>query len=98
MVEPTAVAQLLRGRARRALGERTSARRAAVSLLGPCVVLGALAWIVLQPDRLTLLHPYGQGFWWLAVEPQLLVLLVGLAFTVFVAPGLLEDLERRERD
>lgn len=78
------------------MGERSSVRRAAVWLLGPSVAIGALAWIVVQPERLTLLHPHGESFWWLAVEPQLLVLLAGLGFTLFVAPGLLEDLELHE--
>jgi hypothetical protein len=39
------------------------------------------------------LHPRGQGFWWLFVEPPLLVIAVGLLFYFAVLPGLLEDLE-----
>ena len=53
-------------------------------------------WVVLQPYRLTLLHPHGQPLWWLLVEPQLLVILAGAAFSFFVAPGLLDDLEAAE--
>jgi hypothetical protein len=49
-----------------------------------------------QPERVTLLHPYGQGFWWLFVEPPLLVIAVGLFFHFFVVPGLLEDLDQEE--
>jgi hypothetical protein len=41
----------------------------------------------------TLLHPHGQGFWWLAVEPPILVVLAGLVFHRLVAPGVVEDLE-----
>ena len=48
-----------------------------------------------QPDRITFLHPHGEGFWWLAVEPPLLVIAVGLLFHFVVAPGLLADLEER---
>jgi hypothetical protein len=41
----------------------------------------------------TLLHPHGQGFWWLFVEPPLLVVLVGLLFHLVIAPGVVRDLE-----
>lgn len=73
--------------------ERTrSARARAVGLLGPLTMLGGVAWAFLQPYRLTLLHPHGQGFWWLLVEPPLLVVGAGIVFALFVAPGLIEDL------
>jgi hypothetical protein len=65
----------------------------AVSLLGPLTVLAATVWAIAQPYRITLLHPHGQGFWWLVVEPPLLVIAVGLLFHFVVVPGLLEDLE-----
>jgi hypothetical protein len=42
---------------------------------------------------LTVLHPHGQGFWWLLVEPPLLVVGVGIVFALLIAPGLIEDLE-----
>jgi len=42
-----------------------------------------------------LLHPHGQSFWWLVVEPPLLVVAVGLFFHFVVVPGLLEDLEEQ---
>ena len=42
---------------------------------------------------MTLLHPRGESFWWLAVEPPLLVVLVGVLFAVFVARPLIADLE-----
>ena len=64
-----------------------------VSAIGPITVLAATVWAVVQPYRLTFLHPHGQGFWWLAVEPPLLVLAVGLLFHFLIAPGVLEDLE-----
>jgi hypothetical protein len=41
----------------------------------------------------TLLHPHGQGFWWLVVEPPLLVVAAGVFFALVVARPLLADLE-----
>ena len=64
-----------------------------VLALGPLTTLAGLAWALWQPWRLTLLHPHGQGFWWLFVEPPLLVMLVGALFHLFVAPGVVEDIE-----
>ena len=64
-----------------------------IAAVGPVTVLTGFVWALVQPDRVTLLHPDGQGFWWLIVEPPLLVVLVGLVFWLLVAPGVLEDLE-----
>ena len=75
---------------------RRSARARMISLLGPATMLGGVVWAFLQPYRITLLHPHGQGFWWLAIEPPLLVVLVGLVFAFLVAPGIVEDLEAAE--
>ena len=72
---------------------RRTARARAVSALGPLTCLAGLGWAFLQPYRITLLHPRGQSFWWLFVEPPLLVMLVGVLFALVVVPGLLEDLE-----
>jgi hypothetical protein len=68
-----------------------------VSALGPLTAFTGLIWAIVQPDRITLLHPRGQGFWWLLVEPPLLVIAAGLFFYFAVVPGLLEDLEKSER-
>jgi len=81
--------------------ERVSTRsRAAkerlVAALGPLTMLGGVVWGFLQPYRITLLHPHGQGFWWLLVEPPLLVVGAGVVFALLVAPGLIEDLEAEE--
>jgi hypothetical protein len=65
-----------------------------VTLLGPLAALAGIAWAIAQPYRLTFLHPHGQGFWWLVVEPPLLVIATGLLFHLAVVRGLLEDLER----
>ena len=73
--------------------QRVTARARLVSALGPLTALAGVIWAIAQPDRLTLLHPRGESFWWLVVEPQLLVIAVGLLFHFVVVPGLLEDLE-----
>jgi hypothetical protein len=86
------IALEIRARARR------SARAWAVTSLGPLTMLAGVAWGVLQPYRLTFLHPRGQGFWWLAIEPPLLVVAVGVVFALLVAPGLVEDLEAVEQE
>jgi hypothetical protein len=75
---------------------RRSLRAAAVNLIGPLTMLGGVGWAFVQPYRLTILHPYGQGFWWLLSEPPLFVILVGLGFAFFLAPALLDDLEEAE--
>ncbi len=69
-------------------------RAHSISLMGPLVAAAGLVWAILQPYRITLLHPHGQGFWWLVVEPPLYVVAAGLVFTLVVARPLLADLER----
>jgi hypothetical protein len=71
---------------------RRSARAVAVLALGPLTMLAGVAWAFLQPWRITLLHPRGQGFWWLVVEPPLLVIAAGIVFAV-IAQGIVRDLE-----
>jgi hypothetical protein len=75
---------------------RLPPRARAVSLIGPATVACGLIWTILQPYRLTLLHPRGQGFWWLVIEPPLLVVAVGVVFALVVAKPLLADLERHD--
>jgi len=69
-------------------------RAHSISLLGPLVAAAGIVWAILQPHRITLLHPSGQGFWWLVVEPPLLLVAAGIVFTLVVARPLLADLER----
>jgi hypothetical protein len=76
--------------------DRRSRTAVAVSLLGPLTVLAGVVWALVQPYRLTFLDPAGHGFWSLAVEPPLLVLLVGVLFHLLVAPGIAEDLAAAE--
>jgi hypothetical protein len=73
--------------------QRVTARVRIVSAVGPLTVLAGLIWAIVQPYRLTLLHPRGESFWWLVVQPPLLVVAVGLLFHLVVLPGLLEDIE-----
>jgi hypothetical protein len=73
-------------------------RNRAIGGVGPITVLAGVVWALIQPYRVTLLHPHGQGFWWLIVEPPLLVILVGFVFWLAVAPGVLEDLADAEAD
>jgi hypothetical protein len=68
----------------------------AVSFVGPVIGAAGVIWAILQPDRLTLLDPHGQSFWWLVAEPPLLVMLVGLLFTLLVARPLIHDLEAHD--
>jgi hypothetical protein len=73
-----------------------TARARIVASLGPLTMLAGVVWAFLQPYRLTILHPHGEGFWWLFVEPPLLVVAVGVVFSLLIAPGLIEDLEAEE--
>jgi hypothetical protein len=77
--------------------ERTWRARV-VWALGPTTSLGGMVWALVQPYRITLLHPHEQGFWWLFSEPPLWVILVGLVFARVVARGLLADLEAAEEE
>ena len=79
--------------ASRAIPRRRSPRAAVIGALGPLTIGAGVVWALLQPYRITLLHPHDQGFWWLFVEPPLLVALAGLLFALVVAPGLIDDLE-----
>jgi hypothetical protein len=82
----------------RVVVRRRLARARLVATLGPATMLAGVVWAFLQPYRITLLHPHGQGFWWLAIEPPLLVVLAGVAFAFLVAPGLMEDLQEHEAE
>jgi len=86
------IAHDLQSRRREAAPRTLRAR--AVLALGPFASVGGIVWAVAQPWRLTLLHPHGQGFWWLLAEPPLYVVLVGVVFRFLVAPGLADDVER----
>ena len=77
--------------------EARSPRARLIIGIGPVTALAGVVWAVAQPWRLTLLHPHGQGFWWLFAEPPLYVVLVGILFRFVIAPGLVTDMEAGER-
>jgi len=72
--------------------ELASWRQRLLGLLGPLAAFAGVVWAIVQPYRVTLLHPHEQGFWWLFVEPPLLVVLAGALFHLFVARVLIDDL------
>lgn len=72
---------------------RVGVRVRVISMLAPLTVAAGIGWAFIQPYRLTVLHPHHQGFWWLAVEPPLLVCFAGIVFGYFVARPLIADLE-----
>ena len=80
----------------RAAVRRRTVRAMLIWALGPATMLAGVVWAFLQPYRLTILHPHGEGFWWLFVQPPLLVVAVGVFFSLLIAPGLIEDLEAEE--
>lgn len=75
---------------------RRSRRAQVISLLGPATIAAGAVWAIVQPYRLTLLHPMHQGFWWLVAEPPLLVMVAGVLFALIVARPLLADLAELE--
>ena len=75
---------------------RRDRRAQVVSFVGPVTAAAGVIWAILQPYRVTLFHPRGESFWWLVAEPPLLVIAVGLLFSVLVARPLIADLEARD--
>jgi hypothetical protein len=78
---------------------RTARRQAlAVLLLGPLTILVGLVWAIAQPHRIVFFDRAGRGAYDYLVQPPLLVVFVGFAFALLIAPGLVEDLEGKDRD
>lgn len=78
--------------------ERRPWRALAVQLLGPLTMVGGVVWGVAQPYRILLIdRGRGGDLYDYLFQGPLLVILVGLIYTVFVAPGLVADLEAVER-
>jgi len=88
------IAHQLHGKEEERVARRSRVR--VVLAIGPATVLAGVAWALVQPWRLTMLHPHGQGLWWLLAEPPLYVVLVGVLFRWVIAPGLVDDLEEAE--
>jgi len=85
-----------RAAGRRSGVTRRQVRALAVQLLGPATMLSGLVWAVAQPYRLAFLHPDGKGAYDYLVQPPLLAVLIGLVFSILIAPGLVDDLESGE--
>jgi hypothetical protein len=96
------VNELVTTRAKPADEPRVVARKGlrvlAIEAIGPITVLGGIVWAIAQPYRVTFFYPDGKTFWDWAVQPPLLVVLVGLLFSLLVAQGLVEDVEREHED
>ncbi len=77
-------------------------RYLAIESLGPVTILAGVVWAIAQPYRIVFLRDTDKGLWDYLGQPPILVALIGLAFSLFIAPGLLDDLraveEEREGD
>jgi hypothetical protein len=76
---------------------RRPSRALAVQLLGPLTMLGGVVWAVVQPHRIVFLDAEAKGAYDYLIQPPLLVILVGLVYTLLIAPGLVEDLAEEDR-
>ena len=83
-------------RAARSRAVRRGLRVLVIEAIGPLTVLAGIVWAFAQPYRVTFFYPEGKGFWDWAVQPPLLVVIVGLVFALAVAPGIVDDLEAAE--
>ena len=75
---------------------RTTWRVGAIEALGPLTILGGIVWAIAQPYRIVFLYPEGKGFYDFLAQGPVLVVGVGLAFALLLAPGLAADLEDAE--
>lgn len=64
-----------------------------IEAIGPVTALGGIVWGIAQPYRIVFLHPDGKGFYDYLAQPPLLVVLVGLIFSLVIGRGLLKDLD-----
>jgi hypothetical protein len=78
--------------------ERRSPRGLAIEAIGPLTMLGGIVWAIAQPYRIVFLRDEEKSLWDYLGQGPLLVLLVGLLFTAFLAPGLIEDLRRADHE
>jgi hypothetical protein len=81
---------------RRSRVDRRTLRALAVEAIGPLTVLAGFVWAIAQPYRIAFLHPEGKDAYDYLVQPPLLVIGVGVFFSLVIARGLLRDL--READ
>jgi hypothetical protein len=87
------VGPLQRARKRQVVSRR-SGRELGIEVLGPITILGGVVWGILQPYRIVFFDPEGKGFYDYVFQAPLLVVAVGLIFTLVIAPGLIEDLRK----
>ena len=83
------------------VGQRSATGRAqvvAVEALGPVTIVCGIAWAIAQPYRLVFLRDGDKGLWDVLGQPPLLVVFVGLLFSLLIAPGLLEDMRSVEEE
>ena len=79
--------------------ERSPWRPFVLQLLGPLTILAGLVWGVAQPYRILILdRERGGDLYDYVFQGPLLVIFVGLMFTVLVAPGLVSDLAASKDD
>ena len=79
--------------------ERSPWRPFVLQLLGPLTILAGLVWSVAQPYRILILdRDRGGDLYDYVFQGPLLVIFVGLMFTVLVAPGLVSDLAASKDD
>lgn len=64
-----------------------------MQLLGPTTILAGIVWAIAQPYRIAFLDPQGKGLYDYLVQPPLLVVAVGIAYALLIAPGLVDDLD-----
>lgn len=74
---------------------RSAPRVLAIQLLGPLTILAGIVWAIAQPYRI-MLEREGRSVYELIVQPPLLVVAVGLLYALFIAPGLVADLETKD--
>lgn len=77
----------------RSQAARRQLRVAAIQLIGPTTILAGVVWAIAQPYRIAFLHPEGKDLYYFLVQPPLLVVAVGLAYALLIAPGLVRDVD-----
>jgi hypothetical protein len=89
------VSSELVGKLRERSGPRTARpplRHVAIEAIGPLTALVGVVWAIAQPYRITFFYPQGKGFYDFLVQPPLLVVAVGVVFSLTIARSLLQDL------
>ncbi len=87
------IAGPLERHAERRRSVRKPARVLAVEAISPLTIMSGIVWAIAQPYRIAFLDRDGKGLYDYLAQGPLLVVLVGLAFGLLVAPGLVTDLE-----